>query len=241
MLLQINIRWNNTVGLLENRAGRRETWAVYNTEGFRLIELLTFVEDIGATSMLAVYARYSLNGKVVPQDERQPYIDEVIKELNFLTVPASNNSMGALHERLGRSQPFDIKYVEIAFYNALSQQYPDITFIATTTKSINSPPAVDDHDYQVPLFFIENFRLYENIPRPSPKVFVGEFSVINDDDLQISNPFGACPFNYPSIKSAVAESIYRIGLEWNVIQISLLVLVMLQFFKIFSIHSGHQI
>ncbi|CAF4668660.1 unnamed protein product, partial [Rotaria sp. Silwood2] len=154
MLLQINIRWNNTVGLLENRAGRRETWAVYNTEGFRLIELLTFVEDIGATPMLAVYARYSLNGKVVPQDERQPYIDEVIKELNFLTVPASNNSMGALHERLGRSQPFDIKYVEIgnedffaassysycwpAFYNALSQQYPNITFIATTTKSINS-------------------------------------------------------------------------------------------------------
>ncbi|CAF4787960.1 unnamed protein product, partial [Rotaria sp. Silwood2] len=121
MLLKINIRWNNTVGLLENRAGRRETWAVYNTEGFRLIELLTFVEDIGATPMLAVYARYSLNGKVVPQDERQPYIDEVIKELNFLTVPASNNSMGALHERLGRSQPFDIKYVEIGNEDFLLQ------------------------------------------------------------------------------------------------------------------------
>ncbi|CAF1113755.1 unnamed protein product [Rotaria sordida] len=223
--------WNNTVGLLENRPGRRGTWTGYNTEGFGLIELFTFVEDIGATPVLAVYAGYSLDGKAVPQDELQPYIDEVIKELDFLTASASNNSMGVLRERLGRSQPFDIKYVEIgnedffaadsysyrwpAFYNALSQRYPNITFIATTTKSINTPPAFDDHDYQVPLFFIENFRRYENIPRPSPKVLVGEFSVINDDDSKISNPFGAGRLDYPSIKSAVAESIYRIGFERN--------------------------
>ncbi|CAF4397896.1 unnamed protein product, partial [Rotaria sp. Silwood2] len=118
--------WNNTIDLLENH--------------------------IGATPVLAVYAGYSLDGKAVPQDELQPYVDEVIKELDFLTASASNNSMGALRERLGRSEPFDIKYVEIgnedffaassysyrwpAFYNVLSQRYPNITFIATTTKSI---------------------------------------------------------------------------------------------------------
>ncbi|CAF3403911.1 unnamed protein product [Rotaria socialis] len=223
--------WNNTIDLLENRPGRRGTWTGYNTEGFGLIELLTFVEDIGAIPVLAVYAGYSLDGKAVPQDELQPYINEVINELDFLTASASNNSMGALRERLGRSEPFDIKYVEIgnedffaassysyrwpAFYNVLSQRYPNITFIATTTKSISSPPAVDDHDYQVPLFFIQNFRRYENIPRPSPKVLVGEFSVINDDDSQINNPFGAGRLDYPSIKSAVAESVYRIGFERN--------------------------
>ena len=102
-----------------------------------------------------------------------------------------------------------------AFYNALSQKYPNITFIATTTGSINSPPAVDDHDYQVPLFFIQNFRRYENAPRPSPKVLVGEFSVISDDDSQIKNPFAGKRLDFPSIKSAVAESIYRIGFERN--------------------------
>ena len=223
--------WNNTIDLLKNRPGRRGTWTGYNTEGFGLIELLTFVEDIGATPILAVYAGYSLDGKAVPQDELQPYIDEIINELDFLTAPASNNSMGALRERLGRSEPFDIKYVEIgnedffaassysyrwpAFYNVLSQRYPNMTFIATTTESINSPPAVDDHDYQVPSFFIQNFRRYENIPRPGPKVLVGEFSVINDDDSDINSPFGAGRLDYPSIKSAVAESIYRIGFERN--------------------------
>ncbi|CAF1624535.1 unnamed protein product [Adineta ricciae] len=225
--------WNNTVGLLENRPGRRGTWTGYNTEGFGLLELLTFTEDIGATPILAVYAGYSLDGKAVPEDQLQPYIDEVIKELDFLTASADNNEMGALRKRLGRSQPFDIRYVEIgnedwlgaapstygyrwsAFYKALSQRYPKITFIATTTNNIKSPPAVDDHDYQVPLYFIENFRRYENVPRSGPKVLAGEFAVINDNDSYINDPFGPGRLSYPSVKSAVAESIYRIGFERN--------------------------
>jgi alpha-N-arabinofuranosidase len=225
--------WNNTVGLLENRPGRRGTWTGYNTEGFGLIELLTFAEDIGATPLLAVYAGYSLNGEAVPKDQLQPYIDEVVKEIDFVTASATNNRMGAWRASLGRAKPFNVKYVEIgnedwinpapnsygyrwsALYDALSQRYPQITFIATTTKSINSPPAVDDHYYQVPLFFIQNFRRYETVPRPGPKVLVGEFAVINDNDTNIQNPFGAGRLDYPSIKSAVAESIYRIGFERN--------------------------
>ena len=215
--------WNNTIGPLQNRPGRRGTWVGYNTEGLGILELLTFLEDIGATPVLAVYAGYSLDGKAVPQDQLQPYIDEVINELDFLIAPADTNSMGALRKHLGRAQPFDIRYVEIgnedffasstysyrwpAFYNALSQKYPNISFIATTTASIPSPPAVDDHDYQTPQFFIDNFRRYENIPRPTPKVLVGEFSVVND---RVENTL-----EYPTVRAAVAESIYRIGFERN--------------------------
>jgi len=148
-----------------------------------------------------------------------------------LTAPADDNPMGALRKRLGCSHPFDIRYAEIGnedffatsrysyrwagFYNALSQKYPNITFIATTTISISSPPAVDDHDYQVPLYFIQNFRRYENIPRPLPRVLAGEFAVVNDNDSYIKNPFSGNRLEYPSIKSAVAESIYRIGFERN--------------------------
>jgi alpha-N-arabinofuranosidase len=167
----------------------------------------------------------------VPEDQLQPYIDEVIKEIDFLTASGDNNDMGALRKRLGRDKPFDLKYVEIgnednfasgsysyrwpAFFNALHQKYPNITFIATTTGSIQSPPAVDDHNYDVPSFFIKNFRRYESIPRPTPKVLAGEFSVLRDDDSQIPNPFGGKRLDFPSIKSAVAESIYRIGFERN--------------------------
>ena len=47
---------NNTAGLLKNRPGRIGTWAGFSTGGFGLIELFTFVEVIGATPLLAVYA-----------------------------------------------------------------------------------------------------------------------------------------------------------------------------------------
>jgi alpha-N-arabinofuranosidase len=223
--------WNNTIGPLENRLGRRGTWTGYNTEGFGLIELLTFVEDIGAIPLLAVYAGYSLEKQVVPKDQLQPYIDEVVNELDFLLASADNNRMGALRKRLGRSQPFDIKYVEIgnedyfagntygyrwpAFFNALDRKYPNISFIATTAEYIEIPPVVDNHYYQVPLFYIQNFRRYDNVSRPSPKVLVGEFAVICDDDSYIKNPFSGKRLVYSSVKSAVAESIFRIGLERN--------------------------
>lgn len=225
--------WNDTIGPLKNRPGRRGRWTGYNTEGFGLLELMTFVEDIGATPVLAVYAGYSLDQRPVPQDQLQPYVDEVIRELDFLMAPAINNSMGALRARLGHSKPFDIKYVEIgnedgarsapqtynyrwaAFYNALSQHYPNITYIATTLQSINSPPATDLHDYQVPSYFIQNFRRFDNISRSGPKILAGEFAVVNDDDSKMDQPLSSGRLAYPSIKSAVAESIYRIGFERN--------------------------
>lgn len=223
--------WNQTIGPLQNRPGRQGTWTGYNTEGFGLLEMMTFVEDIGATPLLAVYAGYSLNHVSVPQDQLQPFIDEVINEIDFLTASADSNPMGALRKSLGRAQPFDLRYVEIgnedffavdsyryrwpAFYNALSQKFPNITFTSTTTQGINPPPAVDDHDYQVPLYFINSFRRYEGIPRPSPKVVVGEFSVITDDDSFIRNPFSGKRLDFPSVKSAVAESVFRIGFERN--------------------------
>lgn len=180
--------WNDTIGSLENRSGRVGTWTGYNTEGFGLIELLTFTEDIGAISILGVYAGYSLDQKSVPRNELQPYIDQVINEIDFLTAPADQNRMDAFRISLGREKPFDIKYVEIgnedflglaaltynyrwtAYYEALSKRYPNITFIATTNKSISSPPVVDDH------------RLFERSSRLGSKIFIDEFAFIFNVD-----------------------------------------------------------
>ena len=92
--------WNDTIGPLENRPGRVGTWTGYNTEGFGLIELLTFTEDIGAIPILGVYTGYSLDQKSVPRSELQPYIDQVINEIDFLTAPADQNRMGALRTSL---------------------------------------------------------------------------------------------------------------------------------------------
>lgn len=213
--------WNDTIGPLENRPGRRGRWVGYNTEGFGILELMTFVEDIGGSPLLAVYAGYSKDKSAVPENQLQPYIDEVMNEIDFLTASAEENTMGALRALLGRTKPFDIKYVEIgnedffgadtyryrwpAFYNALSKRFPQITFIATTTQSIMTPPAMDVHDYRDPPYFIGQFRRFENISRPGPKVLAGEFAVLSDGGR----------IQYPSVRGAVAESVYRIGFERN--------------------------
>jgi alpha-N-arabinofuranosidase len=169
----------------------------------------------------------------VPENQLQPYIDEVVDEINFLTAPATENSMGALRARLGRSKPFDIRYIEIGnedfvphaettygyrwadFRKALSKRFPSITFIATTLRGISSPPALDDHYYSTPEFFIQNFRQYENVSRPTPKVLVGEFAVVKNADAQNKDSKIAVRIPYPSVTGAVAESVYRIGFERN--------------------------
>ena len=61
--------WKNTNDPFQNRPDQHETWVGYNTEGLGIVELLTFVEDIGATPVLTVYARYSLDGKAVSEDQ----------------------------------------------------------------------------------------------------------------------------------------------------------------------------
>lgn len=221
--------WNQTIGPLEDRPGRLGTWTGYNTEGFGLIELMTFAEDIGATPILDVYAGYSLDQISVPKDKLQPYIDEVIDEIDFLIAPANESRMGALRASLGRVEPFDIKYVEIgnedwaglglityryrwpAYYDALSKRYPNMTFIATTTELISSPPAADDHHYRGTQFFIDNFRHYEQFDRSSPKRLIGEFAAVEE----IYDATESILIPYPTVKTAVAESVYRIGFERN--------------------------
>ncbi|CAF4284821.1 unnamed protein product [Rotaria magnacalcarata] len=201
VILEININIGDDGGIyaeiIDNRA----------FQGFGLVELLSFVEDIGSTPVLVVYAGYSLDRQAVSQDQIQIYVDEVVRELDILTASASDNKMDALRAYLSCSEPFDIRYVEIgneeffnpspssygyrwfAFHSGLSQKYPNITFIATTTQSIETSPAVDDHNYEVPLFFINNFCSYKKVPRSDPKVLAGEFSVTNDDDSKLNNPF----------------------------------------------------
>ena len=50
---------------------------------------------------------------IVPQDELQPYIDDVIHEIEFITADAATNEWGALRASLGREQPYALKYIEM--------------------------------------------------------------------------------------------------------------------------------
>jgi alpha-L-arabinofuranosidase len=60
----------------------------------------------------------------------------------------------------------------------------------------------DEHYYQKPEWFIENYRRFDSVPRRSPKVYVGEYA--SRGNLQ---------FN------AVAEAVYLCGIERNADQV----------------------
>ena len=69
---------------------------------------------VAQTPILGVWDGLSLGSNpVVPENQLQPYIDDVINELEFITADASSNQWGALRASLGRTQPYALKYVEM--------------------------------------------------------------------------------------------------------------------------------
>lgn len=79
-------KWNQTIGDLKNRPGRPGTWGDINTDGLGLLEQVQWANDMGQTIVLGVWAGLYLDGEIVPQAQIQPYVDEVMNELEFLLV-----------------------------------------------------------------------------------------------------------------------------------------------------------
>lgn len=78
--------WQNTIGNIIDRPGRPGTWGYYNTDGLGLLEMMQWCIDMNLETILAVWGGLYLNGQVVAQSDLQPYIDDVMNELEFLLV-----------------------------------------------------------------------------------------------------------------------------------------------------------
>jgi alpha-L-arabinofuranosidase len=50
---------------------------------------------------------------IVPKDQLQPYIDDAIAQIEFITADATTNKWGALRASLGREKPYELKYIEM--------------------------------------------------------------------------------------------------------------------------------
>lgn len=216
--------WNQTVGPLQNRPGREGDWGYYNTDGFGLMEWMEFCEDLGAEILLDVYAGFSLDGSSVDEEDLGPYIQEVLDEIEYL-VGDSSTKYGAQRIANGRAAPVNLTYVEIgnedffsttyyyrfpAYYDAIHSAYPHLQLIATTVDGVDLPSGVlwDQHQYGDPSDFEGLFSAYDNYPRGNgTPVLVGEYSVQRDMNQSF--------VEYGTMESAVAEAVYRIGLERN--------------------------
>lgn len=228
-------KWNETIGPLINRPGRQDPWGYSQTDGLGLHEYFDWIEDMSLEPILGLYAGYSLDDVVVSQKNLQPYIDDVLNEIEYIIGDADSTAYGKLRSQNGRRDPWKLNYVEIGnedfatnlsqttydeyrhdmFYNAIKSKYPQLTAIATTRPNEfpkNDVEWWDQHKYLAPVDFIGDFNEYDNYPRNNTKVFVGEYAVVFDD--QHDNDWSET-INYPTAYGSAAEAVYMIGLEHN--------------------------
>lgn len=50
---------------------------------------------------------------VVPEADLQPYIDDVLNELEFIVGDAKTTTGGKLRASLGRTEPYALKFIEM--------------------------------------------------------------------------------------------------------------------------------
>ncbi|KDQ51115.1 glycoside hydrolase family 51 protein [Jaapia argillacea MUCL 33604] len=235
-------KWNETIGPLESRPGRVGDWGYPNTDGLGLLEYLNWAEDLGAEPILGIWSGISIQNysdlttwPVVPEADLQPYIDDAINQIEFITADASTNEWGALRASLGREQPYALQYIEVGnedqfqpasyaayrwnmFVTALSAQFPNLQFIATTYPSTAlNPPymKIDFHEYNSPSWFEAGAFMFDNYPRNGTQYFVGEYAVTSTND---TNALGTIPqgrLAYPSLAGSTAEAAFMTGMERN--------------------------
>ncbi|KAF8735282.1 Alpha-L-arabinofuranosidase C-terminus, partial [Rhizoctonia solani] len=237
-------KWNETIGPIENRPGRFADWGYPNTDGLGLMEYLNWAEDLGAEPILGVWAGLSIGDyadlstfPVVPEAEIQPYVQEVINEIHFITGDAKTNEWAKLRAQYGHPEPYKLKYIEIgnedffgvdtyvkyrwrAFVTGLKAAFPDSGFeyLATSLPDTALDPAytyLDFHQYNTPEWFIERALQYDTYPRNGTHLFIGEYAVTSTNSSCLLGEFSCGRLEYPTLQGAVAEAAYMTGLERN--------------------------
>ncbi|HUO06910.1 MAG TPA: alpha-L-arabinofuranosidase C-terminal domain-containing protein [Phycisphaerae bacterium] len=185
--------WKKTIGALSERPGHRSPWRYQSTDGMGLLEFLEWTEDMHAQPVLAVFAGYSLRHMNVPAGpELQPYVDEALEEIEYVTGDASTK-WGARRIADGHPQPFPLHYVEIGnedwfdrtgsyegrfaqFADAIRAKYPDLKLIATTKVTSDKADLIDEHYYRKSGEMYADATHYDQYKRDGQKVFVGEWA-----------------------------------------------------------------
>ncbi|KAJ4298197.1 hypothetical protein N0V90_006096 [Kalmusia sp. IMI 367209] len=152
--------WKDTLGPLKDRPGFQGVWGYQQTHGLGIMEYLEWAEDMDLQIVLAVWGGLALDGGVTPKEDLQPFIDDALNEIEFVSGPA-DSTWGAKRAALGHPEPFELNYVEVGnedwlagypggwnsyreyrfqmFYDAITAAYPKIQVIASAATSDPAP------------------------------------------------------------------------------------------------------
>jgi alpha-N-arabinofuranosidase len=184
--------WKKTIGPLVDRPTHRSPWNYISSDGMGLLEYLEWCEDLKIEPVLAVYAGYSLHGDHVVGKDLDPYVQDALDEIEYVTGGA-DTKWGMVRAQDGHPAAFPLHYIEIGnedqfdksgsydarfaqFANAIRAKYPQYKLIATTPVKSVTPDLIDDHYYETPEQFFALVHKYDSVDRSGPKIFVGEWA-----------------------------------------------------------------
>ncbi len=219
--LSTYFNWKTTIGPVQDRPGHFDSaWGYWSQDGMGLLEYLEMAQELGAQPILAVFAGYTLNGTVVPQNQLQPYVQDALDEIQYAIGPTTSK-FGAMRAADGHPAPFDLNYVEVGnedffdssgsynayrfpmFYDAIKAAYPQLKIIATTSVTSRTPDVIDDHYYSDnPDVLAADSSAYDNTSPSGPKHIVGEYAVTQ------GSPTG-------TLAGALGEAAFLTGVERN--------------------------
>ncbi|KAK4236112.1 putative alpha-n-arabinofuranosidase a protein [Achaetomium macrosporum] len=226
--------WKETIGPLKDRPGYPNVWGYQQTNGLGLMEYLELAEDMNLEIVLAVYAGLSLNGDITPQDKLQPFIDDALDQIEFVSGDATTK-WGSVRAKLGHPAPFKLRYVEVGnedwlaggtagwesykeyrfpmFLKAINAKYPAIQVISSGSVfdgyNIPAPGNGDYHIYGTPDAMVDQFDLFDQTPITH---IIGEAAAVHPNG---GSGWDGGLMDYPFWIGTVGEAVSLLGYERN--------------------------
>jgi alpha-L-arabinofuranosidase len=240
-------RWKHTIGELPDRKLNFNRWNTvfrhrlapdyFQSYGVGFFEYFQMAEEIGAEPLPILNCGMACqfqSGELVPLDELQPFIQDMLDLVEFANGP-STSEWGAKRAALGHPEPFGMKLLGVGneqwgpeyfqryeiFVKALKEKHPEIELVSGSGPFPSDrhyqyawrrlrelgAEIVDEHCYAMPDWFLRAATRYDRYDRSGPKVFMGEYAAQSVDITS--------PDNRNNLRCALAEAAFLTGIERN--------------------------
>jgi alpha-L-arabinofuranosidase len=188
-------------------------------------EYLQFCEDIAADPLYVGFAGETCmfrQAENVPMAEMGWVVTNFLDAIEYANGPASS-TWGKMRAQQGHAEPFGLKLVEVGnengtrnfperyrmVHSALKARFPDLTYIADLSyprfMGEETFDIEDNHFYNSPQWFMNNFHHYDKRDRSRPPVYDGEVAVTSGEGGRDKG----------NLISALGEGAFLMGLERN--------------------------
>ena len=217
---ETSMRFPGTIGPEWERPSHQLMWHYRTSNGLGFHEYLQLCEDLNLEPLYVINCGLTCQGRreeLFEGEELEEWLQQACDAIDYAIAP-QDTPMGQLRAAAGHPAPFKMTYIEIGnenlgedylvryrkFYDALKARYPQLKYIANihVEKEGLSCDLADEHYYNTPEFFARQYHMFDDYDRKGPQIFIGEYAVTSGDDVG-------------NLRSAIAESMYLLGIENN--------------------------